>query len=1103
LFIVSIVISCKKDNKQIDKTQNKESTVNKIKSTRIFEKIGSLDSGIEFANRIQDKLDSKENLFDFDFFYNGGGVGIADLNNDGLDDIFFCGNQVQNRLYINKGNLQFEDVTDKANINANKRWSNGVTFADVNNDGWLDIYVTQGGPFKNEFRRNLLFINQKNETFIESAEEYGLNDGGISTQACFFDYDKDGDLDCIVSNENELFGLDPVRFHNTLKNNKKLLYNSSAHLYKNEKGKFIDVTEDAGVLKATFGLGLTVGDINNDGWLDFYISNDYYIPDVMYINNKNGTFSDKIKDKTKQITFYGMGVDIEDINNDGFQDIFVLDMASSDHVRSKTLMASMNVSKFDLLSNKFDFQIQYMYNSLQLNVGNNKFHNISQFAKVSKTDWSWAGLMVDFNNDEYKEIYVSNGYRRYALDNDFQNKVLEAKVKYKGNVPLEVKKNLYFQMPSEKMSNIMFENNTKLEFKDVSAEWGLKHPSFSNGASYADLDNDGDLEIVVNNIDDEAFLYKNLSVENNIGNFLRVKTTGKSSESFAKITINYDGKLQFVESKRVKGYLSSTDNTAHFGLKNYSKIDTVRVEWLNGKYEERYNVLVNEFVEFKEEDATLTSVERKNSTYLKETKTPILNYKHHENKFNDFEKEVLIPYKQSTLGPSITLGDVNGDGLEDVYMGGASGQTGQIFIQSKNGFNAISNRAFDEDKLSEDMESVFFDFDNDKDLDLFVVSGGNEFDLTSVNYRDRIYINNGKGVFKKHNSGILNESNYSGKTVCAIDFDKDGDMDILVGNRIFAHNYPKSPPSILYENDNGKLKDVTEKIAPDFSTYGIVNKVIKTDFNNDGWDDFIAVGEWTGIGVFENQKGVFKNISEISKLDNEKGWWFSVAEIDINKDGLKDYVVGNIGKNIKFKASKENEFKVFANDFDNNGTLDVVLSKKYNGVYVPARGKECSTQQMPFVSEKFKTYNEFANASLVDVYGDKLETSVQLTTNEFNSIILINKGNGLFEKHKLPVYAQFFPILDLQVTDVNKDGYDDAILIGNIYHTEVETPRLDNGTGLVLLSNQNDNFNVLDLKQSGLYVPGNVKSIQLTNYNNKKYLLFGRNNDTVLSFQIN
>jgi len=433
IFILFGIISCTKEKLNEDNlSSDKDSKIDSKAKKAVFEKIGSLHSGIDFSNNLEDKVETSENLFDFDFFYNGSGVGIADINNDGLDDIFFCGNQVQNRLYLNKGNLQFEDITEKANINVNKKWSNGVTFADVNNDGWLDIYVTQGGPFTKENRKNLLFINQKDQTFVEKGEEYGLNDGGISTQAAFFDYDKDGDLDCIVSNENELYGLDPINFHKALKNNKELLHNSSAHLYKNEKGKFIDVTETAGVLKATFGLGLTVGDINNDGWLDFYISNDYYIPDVMYINNKNGTFTDKIKEKTKQITFYGMGVDIEDINNDGFQDIFVLDMASSDHIRSKTLMASMNVEKFNLLSGNFNFQIQYMYNSLQLNAGNSKFHNISQFAKVSNTDWSWAGLMVDFNNDEYKDIYVSNGYRRYALDNDFQNKVSEAKLKYRG-----------------------------------------------------------------------------------------------------------------------------------------------------------------------------------------------------------------------------------------------------------------------------------------------------------------------------------------------------------------------------------------------------------------------------------------------------------------------------------------------------------------------------------------------------------------------------------------------------------------------------------------------------------------------------------------------
>lgn len=1100
------LMSCEKTGQPVSQEEDSKTKEEASKAAyqTVFQKVPGAESGITFVNKLEDRIDTKENLFDYDFFYNGSGVGIADLNNDGLDDIFFTANQQQNRLYLNKGNLKFEDVTEASGINTRKKWSSGVTFADVNNDGWLDIYVCQGGPHEASERRNLLYINNGDLTFEERAEEVGLADTGISTQAAFFDYDKDGDLDCIVSNENQLYGLDPIRFHEILKSRKGLLEQSSAHLYRNDNGTFVNVSKEAGVLRPAFGLGLTVGDINKDGWLDFYIANDYYIPDVMYINNGDGTFSDKIKEKTKQISFYGMGVDMEDINNDGHQDIFVLDMAANDHVRSKTLMASMNVPRFNLLTETLGFQKQYMYNSLQLNVGNNNFHNIAQFAKLSKTDWSWAGLMVDLNNDEHKEIYVTNGYRRYALDNDFQQKVRDAKAQYGGNVPLQVKEDLYYQMPSEKLSNILFQNTGDLNFKDKTGEWGLRNPSFSNGAAYADLDNDGDFELVVNNIDEEAFLYRNLSVENKLGNFLTVETKGATSESFAKVTLKYgEGKIQFVESKRVKGYLSSTDDSAHFGLGEVQSIDTVRVEWPSGKIEERYEVAANTFIAFEEDKGQSAKKETGTVPYFKEDRRAVADFVHKENDFNDFEREVLLPYKQSTLGPFITKGDVNGDGIDDLHIGGASGQAGQIFISSGTGFKKVKSPALEKDAECEDMQSVFVDIDGDKDLDLYVVSGGNSKAFPSEVYRDRLYLNQGGGQYERINSSALEATIFSGGAVEVIDFDKDGDSDLLVSNRIYPQNYPKSPPNLVFENRDGELVEVSGKIAPEFVEMGMVNDLMTCDFNNDGQMDFIAVGEWTGIGMFENKGGFFEEISSKSGLEDEKGWWFSIQQIDLNKDGLMDFVLGNVGKNIKFKASKDNRFKVFANDFDDNGTLDVVLSSKYNGEYVPARGRECSSQQMPFITDKFKTYGEFANATLTDVYGEKLDTSVALETSEFHSIVLINKGGGEFEKQFLPEEAQYFPILDTAVLDVNQDGYEDLVAVGNIYDTEVETPRLDCGTGLVLISDQKGGFKPVNWEESGLFIDQDIKSLIRVTLGGKEHLLMGINNGTTRSVKLN
>ncbi|MBE9489466.1 MAG: VCBS repeat-containing protein, partial [Bacteroidetes bacterium] len=1045
ILLVSILIllsfsSCKKDNKDGSIINTKSTKTSTNTPTSNFIKVDSKKSGITFSNDIVHDLASKANLFDYDFFYNGAGVGIEDINNDGLKDIFFTGNQVQNKLYLNKGNLVFEDITVSANINTNKNWSNGVTFLDINNDGWMDIYVSQGGPNNKEERKNLLFVNQKNLTFKEEASNYGLDDTGISTQSAFFDFDKDGDLDCIVMNENDFYGVDPATFYAILKD-KDVLKDNSSHLYENISGKFRDITEKAGLLRPTFGLGLCVSDINNDNWLDIYIANDYYVPDALYINNKNGTFSEEIKTFTNQVSFYGMGLDIADINNDNLKDILVLDMASSNHIRSKTLMASMNVPKYNLLINTLDLQYQYMYNSLQLNMGNNKFHNISQLTGMSKTDWSWAALIFDTDNDENEDVYVTNGYRKYGSDNDIRIKIAKAKQQYRGKVPLAVKEDLYNSLPSEKLANILFKNKGDLTFENVTSLSDLNEPSFSNGAAYSDLDNDGDLDIVVNNMDDPAFLFKNMSIENGIGNYIKIITKGALSEDFAKVSISYNGKTKTKESKRVRGYRSAVDNTIHFGLGSTSTIDTVKVVWTSGKQIVHYNIKANATLSFDEKNAQKNTLDNSSKNNVWFTKTSnSLNFTHTENEFDDFNKEILLPYKQSTLGPSITKGDVNGDGKNDIYIGGALGQAGELFLQTSKGFIKANNPVFKTDAHYEDMEGLFIDIDNDQDNDLYVVSGGSEFNERSESLKDRIYINDGKGNFSRQTGTEIDLYTISGKTVTKIDYDKDGDYDLIVGNRIKPQKYPLHEPSLIYENNDGNFTNVTGNIAPDFEDFGIVNKVIATDFNNDGWEDFIAVGEWTHIGLFLNENGTFTDISGNSKLDTENGWWNDVIETDVNNDGLKDYLIGNVGLNIKFKVSPKKPLRVYADDFDSNGTHDVVLSYKYNGVFVPARGKECSTQQMPFIAQKIPTYNEFANSNLVDIYGENILNAYQREANQFKSILILNEGNGKFKKVVLPNMAQTIPILDSDTYDFNKDGYEDIIVVGNIYNTEVETP---------------------------------------------------------------
>ena len=1088
-------------NPKSDLSENKNNSHNQVSN---FEQINPKQSGLHFSNTLAHNLKNGLNVFDYDYYYNGAGVGIADINNDGLKDIFFCANQGSNKLFLNKGNLVFEDITESANINTKKGWSSGVTFVDINNDGWLDIYVSQGGPYSKSDRANLLLINQRNNTFKEGASNYGLDDTGISTQSAFFDYDKDGDLDCVVMNENEYWGVDPLTFLKILSDKQKLFDNSS-HLYKNDKGKFKNVTEHAGLLKPSFGLGLCVSDINNDNWLDIYIANDYYLPDVMYINNKNGTFTDQIKNTTNQISFSAMGVDIADINSDNLKDIFVLDMAPTDHIRSKTLMASMNVPQFEMLVKTFGFQAQYMFNSLQLNMGANKFHNIAQLAGLSKSDWSWAGLIFDTDNDGNEDLYITNGFRKYSSDNDVRMRITEAKKKYNGNIPFEIKETIYNNLPSEKLENILYKNNGDLNFKNVTPSSGLNIPSFSNGAAYADLDNDGDLDIVVNNIDDEAFLFKNKTIENSAGNFIKIITKGMNSENFAKVSISYKGLTKTKESLRVRGYLSTVDNEILFGLGKESIIDTVSVIWPSGKFEKRYKVKTNTTLTFNENDAH-------NSKEMKPIKADFLftkiansiDFIHKENDFNDFEKEILLPYKQSTLGPSINKGDVNNDGKDDFYIGGALGQAGQLFIQASKGFLKVKNQAFTDDARYEDMESLFVDIDNDGDNDLYVVSGGSEFTERSESLTDRLYLNDGKGGFSRTKSSDLKDYTISGKSVAKIDFDKDGDNDIIVGNRIKPQKYPLSDPSLIYENVNGTLNNVTTKVAPDFENFGIVNKVITTDFNNDGWDDFIAVGEWTPIGIFLNEKGTFRAISKESNLDNEKGWWYSIIETDVNKDGNKDYIIGNVGLNYKYHVDSEKPLRIYAGDFDLNGTQDDVLSYKFKGNFVPARGKECSTQQMPFISKKTPSYKQFANATLVDIYGEKINNAYQREVNEFHSILLLNEGNGKFKKLELPIMAQSLPILDGDVFDFNKDGFEDLIIVGNIFNTEVETPRLDNPFALILISNKKDGYTVLGPDKTGLFIDGNAKSVKIIkqNYLNKIFAVIATNNAKTEVFEL-
>lgn len=1085
LFILLFTSSCGgKVNDKLDINTN---------NSHSFQLVDSANSNIKFSNTIIPDVSSMANLFDYDYFYNGAGVGIADINNDGLEDVFFCGNQVENKLFLNQGNMVFKDISSSAGINVNKNWATGVTFADINNDGHIDIYVSQGGPFQDVKRKNLLYINNMDLTFTESAVEYGLADKGITTQAAFADFDLDGDLDCIVMNEAELFGYDIIPFYEKVNYNDATKHYNTSHLYENIDGKYHNITPKSALDQPTFGLGLIVSDFNEDNLPDIYIANDYYIPDALYINKGDLNFVDEIKGKMNQVSFFGMGMDVADINNDNKEDILVLDMAAKDHYRSKTLMASMNTSFFDLLTNKIGFVHQYMYNSLQLNDGTGSYNNIAQLAGIESTDWSWTGLIEDLDNDGLRDIYITNGYRKYALDNDFKNKVDNEKRKYKGNIPLEEKQKLYDLIPEEKLANILYRNSGQLTFSDVTKSSNLDKKSYSNGAAIADLDNDGDLDIVVNNIDQNAFLIENHSEQKN---WIQVEAKSDISEAFPKITIIYANQSQYHEIKRTRGYMSSSSSRAHFGLGAHTKIDTLLVKWNDGSTDLRTDLDVNQLVLVEKSDKNQPIIRNNNQNIF--TKRSLgelkLSYSHQEDDFDDFIKETLLPNKQSSDGPAIKKIDYNNDGKDDLFVGSANGYTSKIFIQEDNRFSQIKLPSNQD--IYEDTDIVLADINNDGNREMIITSGGNS------HTQDKYFQNR---ILKKDNGGF--ESKFTPEAnigvsskVISHDFDQDGYEDIIIANRILPQKYPIHQTSIYLENQKGYLVNNTSNILPELAEIGIVNDIIDTDINNDGWQDIIAVGEWTGIHIFINNKGSFEPHSQ-EELSSKIGWWYKVHEIDINNDGYQDYIVGNLGKNSKYKASVEKPLKIFANDFDDNGSIDIVLSKKYKDNYVPFRGRECSSQQMPFITEKYPTYDLFAKATIEDVYGN-LDEVYSRSATEFKSIALINDGKGNFKAIPLPNIAQALPIIDLISHDFDKDGSDDALAIGNIYDTEVETPRMDFNSGIIISMDKNGKLMAKPAYNYGMKLNGNAKSIEKLTVNDKTFIVVGINNNPLNLFEV-